>query len=212
MNKMVIAQENTIKRPQEYGKQRCLQHVVSMNQLILSQLIEPEDVVVDATMGNGNDTVFLCQLVGAKGKVYAFDIQENALIETLEKLSVLKLESIATLIHSGHENIEQLIDEPIKAVVFNLGYLPGADKQLHTQWLTTLQAIEASLKLLQKDGFISITAYPGSELGATETHALENFIQRLPQKQFGVSRYQMINQINEPPILYFIQKRGEVTR
>lgn len=209
---MVAVHDNTIKRPQEYGKQRCLQHVVSMNQLILSQLIEPGDVVVDATMGNGNDTVFLCQLVGTKGKVYAFDIQENALVETHFKLSVLKLEAIATLIHSGHENIEQFINEPIKAVVFNLGYLPGADKKLHTQWLTTLKAIEASLKLLQKDGFISITAYPGSELGAAETHALEAFIQALPQKQFGVSRYQMINQINEPPILYFIQKRGEVTR
>ena len=40
------------------------------------------DVAVDFTMGNGGDTLFLSKTVGESGRVYAFDIQEEALIST----------------------------------------------------------------------------------------------------------------------------------
>ena len=48
---------------------------------ILEHLGEGE-VAVDFTMGNGGDTLFLSKTVGESGKVYAFDIQEEALAST----------------------------------------------------------------------------------------------------------------------------------
>ena len=56
---------------------------LEMAHQFLAEVITKEDVVVDATMGNGHDTAFLAQLAG---QVYAFDIQEQALVNTQERL------------------------------------------------------------------------------------------------------------------------------
>jgi hypothetical protein len=88
----------------------------------LAEVLDDESVAVDATMGNGNDTAFLA---GLAKKVYAFDVQEQALEKTRQRLSDLEIEN-AELILDGHENLDRYVTEPIRAAIFNLGYLPVA--------------------------------------------------------------------------------------
>ena len=107
-----------------------------MAHAFLSEVITKEDIVVDATMGNGYDTLFLAQL--AK-KVYAFDIQEQAIKQTAKRLAEAKVDNVELLL-TGHENVGQYI-KSTKAAIFNLGYLPSADKSVITQPHTTIQAL-----------------------------------------------------------------------
>ena len=108
---------------------------------ILTHLKEG-DVAVDFTMGNGHDTEFLSKTVGEAGHVYAFDIQEAALISTAKNLESAGCFKNYTLIHDSHHNVKNYVDRPIKAGMFNLGYLPGGDKSITTMRATTLPAIE----------------------------------------------------------------------
>ena len=175
---------------------------------ILKDSIVKGDHVIDATVGNGNDTTLLAQLVGPFGKVYGFDIQEEAIKATKEKLLLTGQLPQVDLIQDGHENLEQYLekDEQISAAVFNLGYLPKGDKTVITKPETTIKAIKESLKLLRKQGVVSIMIYSGHEGGETEKEAVDEFVRQLPQKEYQVLAYQFINQINQPPYLYLIQK------
>lgn len=98
---------------------------------VLEHYIRPGDCVVDATIGNGNDTLKLCQLVGETGKVYGFDIQEKALKNTASLLQKNGWNN-AVLLHVSHAAISEFIKEKIQAAVFNLGYLPGGDHSVTT--------------------------------------------------------------------------------
>ena len=106
----------------------------------LAEVVTKEDIVVDATMGNGHDTLFLAKL--AK-QVYAFDIQEQAVVKTRARLEEAGVDN-AQLILAGHETVDAYVDE-VKAAIFNLGYLPSADKSVITQPQTTLQALNQTL-------------------------------------------------------------------
>ena len=66
-----------------------IQNSQKFSHSMLQECIKSGDCVVDATMGNGNDTIFLSKLVQNEGKVFAFDIQEAALIRTNEKIQAL---------------------------------------------------------------------------------------------------------------------------
>mgnify|MGYP000544377147 FL=1 len=114
----------------------------------LAEVLDASAVAVDATMGNGNDTAFLAQ--HAK-KVYAFDVQEQALKSTKERLEKQAI-SNAQLILDGHQNLDKYVSEPIRAAIFNLGYLPSADKTVITKPDTTLVAIEKILERLEIGG------------------------------------------------------------
>ena len=127
----------------------------------LAQVLDDESVVVDATMGNGNDTAFLA---GLAKKVYAFDVQEQALEKTRQRLSDLEIEN-AELILDGHENLDRYVTEPIRAAIFNLGYLPSADKSVITKPHTTLEAIEKILDRLEVGGRLAIMIYYGHDGG-----------------------------------------------
>lgn len=176
---------------------------------IIQQIIQPGDTVIDATVGNGNDTVFLAELVGATGKVYGFDIQSQAIENTKKKLEEQSLMSQTQLIHDGHERIGDYLlhNQTIKAAVFNLGYLPKGDKSIITLPDTTLSAIKQCLDRLEKSGLISIMVYFGHEGGEKERDAVLNFVKQLPQEEFTVYQYQIINQVNHPPFLLVIEKR-----
>ena len=167
----------------------------------LSQVITPEDIVVDATMGNGYDTLFLAKL--AK-QVYAFDIQEQALEKTSQRLQEAGL-SNAELILQGHETVDQFVTE-VKAAIFNLGYLPSADKSIITQPQTTLEALEKLCQVLVKGGRIAIMIYYGHEGGDIERDAVLDFVSQLPQQEYTATIYRTLNQINNPPFLVMIEK------
>ena len=167
----------------------------------LAQVITKDDVVVDATMGNGHDTLFLAKL--AK-QVYAFDIQEQALQKTSKRIQEAGLTNV-DLILQGHETVDQFVTE-VKAAIFNLGYLPSADKSIITQPQTTLEALEKLCRMLVKGGRIAIMIYYGHEGGDIERDAVLDFVSQLPQQEYTATIYRTLNQINNPPFLVMIEK------
>ncbi|WP_195363083.1 class I SAM-dependent methyltransferase [Lactococcus lactis] len=191
---------------------------LEMAHWMLKDIIKTNDVVVDATMGNGYDTQFLAEL-GAK--VYAFDVQEEALNATENRLddagiknqifkknlSNLLTEPSVNLILSGHEKLSEYVKEPIKAAIFNLGYLPKTDKSVVTRADTTLTALDALTNQLVVGGRIAIMIYYGHEGGREEKDAVIKWTSNLPQKDWEVTSYAPLNQIHTPPILVLIEKR-----
>ena len=167
----------------------------------LAQVITQEDIVVDATMGNGYDTLFLARL--AK-QVYAFDIQEQALEKTSQRLLEAGFTNVE-LILQGHETVDQYVSE-VKAAIFNLGYLPSADKSIITQPQITIEALDKLCQMLVKGGRIAIMIYYGHEGGDIERDAVMDFVSQLPQQEYTATIYRTLNQINNPPFLVMIEK------
>lgn len=167
----------------------------------LTQVITQEDIVVDATMGNGHDTLFLAKL--AK-QVYAFDIQEQALEKTTQRLQAAGLTNVQ-LILQGHETVDQFVSE-LKAAIFNLGYLPSADKSIITQPQTTIEALEKLCNMLVRGGRIAIMIYYGHEGGDLEKDAVLTYVSQLPQQEYTATIYRTLNQVNNPPFLVMIEK------
>lgn len=175
---------------------------LEMTHLFLSEVITDDDVVVDATMGQGYDTIFLAKL---SHRVLAFDVQAAALDMTRQRLREHKL--TAELILDGHEALDQYIDQPVKAAIFNLGYLPQSDKTVITHAKTTIIAIKKLLDLLVRGGRIALMIYYGHDGGAEEKDAVLSFVTDLPQKEFHVMRYGAINQAHQPPFALLIERR-----
>lgn len=186
-----------------------LQNALQFSHILLEQTVKTNDTVIDATVGNGHDTLKLARLVGDEGKVYGFDIQKLAIESAQNKLEKANLMKPVELLCKGHEHIADLPLEvgSVSTVVFNLGYLPSGDKQLITLPETTLKAIDSSLPLLKKDGLISLMIYHGHEGGKQEKDAVTDYVSQLSQKEFNVLRYGFINQKNNPPFLIVIEKK-----
>lgn len=153
----------------------------------LSEAIAPGDVVIDATLGNGHDTEFLAHSVGDRGRVFGFDIQADAIRSTAERLRQWGLAERVELINDSHENMMKHVPArhhgQIKAIVFNLGYLPGGSKAIATRECSTKRALEVALALLGVNGILSIVIYPGHVEGAAELISISRWIERRdPQK------------------------------
>ena len=139
---------------------------------VLIRAVASGDTVVDATMGNGHDTLFLCELVGQGGRVYAFDVQEDAVSRTRDRLREAGLLQRARLFRLGHEHMAEQVQGLVSAVVFNLGWLPGGDHTVTTRTASTRQAVLAALELLKPGGIVTICAYPGHPEGEKELEML----------------------------------------
>lgn len=187
---------------------KYINKITEVNKIFLEKIIEKGHVVIDATMGNGYDTVYLGNLVGETGKVYAFDVQEEALTSTRKKVIRDNMEDRVELILDGHENLDKYVQEDVSCVVFNLGYLPRAKHMVITKPETTLEAIKKSLELLKANGVISIAAYIGHEGGLDEKNYICEYLDNLDQKQYNVLRMEFTNQINNPPQLILVEKKG----
>ncbi|MBM7635634.1 tRNA (mnm(5)s(2)U34)-methyltransferase [Streptococcus saliviloxodontae] len=175
---------------------------IHLSHEFLEEVLDGNSIAVDATMGKGNDTAFLA---GLAKKVYAFDVQQEALDKTQERLDQLGI-SNAQLILDGHQNVDKYVEDPIRAAIFNLGYLPTADKSIITQPDTTLVAIEKILEGLEIGGRLAIMIYYGHAGGDKEKDAVLDYMSHLDQKLFTVMTYQPINQINTPPFLVMAEK------
>lgn len=186
-----------------------LQRVLQYAQQLLKDSIEEGDTVVDATAGNGHDTLFLAQLVGDNGQVYAFDIQKSAVDATLNRLLDHALEHRALVLHAGHEQVAKYVQKPVAAAIFNLGYLPGSDHDIITKPNTTIQAIQALLDLLKVGGIIVLVIYHGHEGGKEERDAVIDYVRTLPQKFVHVLKYEFLNQQNDPPFVIALEKMKE---
>lgn len=179
---------------------------VPLVHLLLRQFVRCGDLVVDATCGNGKDTLLLAELVGANGQVWAFDIQQAALERTAQRLADVDLLSRVTLSATCHERLADLVSAPVSAIVFNLGWLPGGDRSVVTRPDTTLPALHASLKLLLPGGLLLITCYPGHAGGDTETDAVLAWSRDLDAKDFHVWRMGQQNVREQAPFCLVIQK------
>lgn len=181
---------------------------VKYSHTILSQVIKPGDNVIDATVGKGNDTEFMANLVGNHGHVYGFDLQGEAIKYTKKRLTDKSLINNVDLFNTGHENIHSYVDKPISAAIFNLGYLPGSDKNIITKPETTLSALQDCLNLLLVNGIVIAVIYYGHNGGKEEKNAVLDWANKLDQKKYTSLQYQFINQIHCPPILLAIQKKS----
>ena len=169
--------------------------------LLLKQYISLDDVVVDATMGNGYDTLFLSRICK---KVYAFDIQEKAVIETKKKLFEHQIENVE-LVLDTHEHINQYVTH-YKAIIFNLGYLPHGDKSITTRTESTIPAITTTLPHLLLDGFMQLVVYTGHAEGKNESKSLEAFLSGLDSEKYKVIKVELPYQDNNPPYIFMIHK------
>lgn len=186
-----------------------LTRVLNYAQFLLRDTVVSGDIVVDATAGNGHDAALLAELVGESGHVYAFDVQQQAVDSTTARLSELGYATRSTVILDGHERVAHYVEEPIKAAVFNLGYLPGADHTVVTKPSTTVLALEAILQQLVVGGIIVLVIYHGHPGGKEERDRVIDFTASLPQKHIQVLRYEFINQKNDPPFLIALEKIKE---
>lgn len=173
----------------------------------MQQKVQSGDYVVDATAGNGHDTLFLAELVGKDGHVTAFDIQQEALDRTKSLLEEHQINDRVTLIHDGHQNMDRYLDKPVSAIMFNLGWLPGGDKTVTTLWTTTKDAIEKALKALLPLGVCTICVYPGHAEGENEKNELAVMLSQLKPQNFNVLHHTFVNAGPGAPECYIIQKQ-----
>jgi len=169
-------------------------------QFILNHLGEG-DTAVDFTMGNGHDTEFLSRTVGENGRVFAFDVQEAALASTKKRLEEGGCPENYHLILASHHRVREFVKEPIKAGMFNLGYLPGSDKSVTTMRETTLPAIRAAIELLASDGVLLIAVYPGHAEGEAEGEEVTALLSSLDRHLLCAT---MVRILNSPTSPFFI--------
>lgn len=180
---------------------------LEMAATLIKACLREGDNAVDATAGNGKDTVFLARLVGPAGRVWSFDIQEQALSNTAKLLQEEELEQRVALIRDGHENLARHAGDNLGAVMFNLGYLPGGDHSIVTRPSSTLAALKEALPRLRPGGMVTMVIYRGHSGGPEEEEALLNYCATLDQQKYTVLHYRILNQVNEPPSLLAIEKK-----
>ncbi len=183
-------------------------NITDLSKFFIKQVVCPEDNVIDATAGNGHDTIFLAKLLSNKGKVFSFDIQKQAIEKTKEKLESQNLSHKVSLLHTGHQEITKHVKEKISAAMFNLGYLPGGNHSITTRGSTTISAIKQSMCLLKPGGIVSICVYHGHPEGKEELEEILAYTKSIDYKNFNVLKIEPHNKKNCPPILIIIEKKS----
>ena len=196
-------------------------NIVSRAQQLVSEVLQPGNLAVDLTAGNGSDTLFLAQTVGPTGQVLAFDIQETALLATAEKLrqsgiavqrldipSLVQRESGVTLIGASHACLSACLDAAPRGIIANLGYLPGGDEAITTRPDTTVKALRHATEMLATGGRVAVVVYPGHPGGEEEGAVVDDLFASLPLKQWSVLRIEVPNS-DAAPYLLVAEKRLE---
>jgi len=180
---------------------------VDFSHYLIEEHVNEGEVVIDATCGNGRDTIFLARLVGSVGKVLAFDIQKEALLNTKNRLKKNGLYSRVELLHTGHENIDLYIKERSSAgIIFNLGYLPGGNKDIITGPDTTLKAVKSGLSVLKENGILVLVVYTGHSGGKVEKKSVMEYLAGLESSDFNVLHYYFLNQSRAPEVMAVIKR------
>lgn len=188
-----------------------IHRISELAQELLFYRINESDFVMDATMGNGYDTLFLWKKVKPTGKVIAFDVQPRAIYQTKELLrnnGWKEDDPAVELILDSHGHFVKYVDRPLKAVMFNLGYLPGSDKEISTSW-TEMKCVMDHLvhRYLIVGGYISIVSYSGHDEGKSEQAELLTYVRNLPSKYWGVMEITRSNAAESAPKLILIERK-----
>ena len=188
-----------------------INNAVQFQHLIWDRSMENAKVVVDATCGNGHDLLYLAKRAQKGCHLYGIDIQMKAIKSSKDLLQSNDIapEVSLTFIHDSHDLAlaHQLKDKVIDLMIFNLGYLPGSNHEIITKPHHTIDAIKEGLNKLSKSGVITIVAYPGTPEGMEEMKSLTSYLSNLEQKLYNVCHWQPLNQVNNPPELFILQKR-----
>lgn len=174
---------------------------------IVSMAVKKGDICIDATAGRGNDTVFLCSLVGENGRVLSFDIQDDAIQSTTDAVKENGFDKIADIKKCSHSEMDKFAESgTVACIMFNFGWLPGGDHNIHTQARTSIEAIEKGLELLRDGGVMSLCIYYGKETGFEERDALLEYIKTIECRKASVLVCDFVNRPNCPAIGVFIFK------
>lgn len=181
---------------------------VRLTHEFLASRLAPGGFYIDATCGNGHDTAFLCRLAGPAGKVLALDVQPQAVAATRARLEKEGLASIARVIQADHARLGEFA-APASAdcVVFNFGYLPGANHALFTTPASSLPALQAALGILKPGGVLAACLYSGGPNGDGEKRAVEGFFAALPLTQYTVLACRFANWADTAPLPCFVLKK-----
>ena len=178
--------------------------VINLIQQAILPALKGAKIVVDATAGNGNDTLFLAQHTPDDAKIYAFDVQTEALQQT-RQLTADFSAKIEYVLRS-HAELDEVVAENIDMAMFNLGYLPGQEHELTTVWESTQIAVTKVLRKLVVQGICVIVAYPGHAAGKEEAMQLEAYLQRLSKREYTVGCYRLLNHAATAPNAFVIEK------
>ena len=186
-----------------------VEHVRNTKDIVyqyMNRFIRLGDICLDATIGNGNDIYKIAELVGPRGKVYGFDIQNIAIENTKKLLESKNVINRTEIINDSHENIDRYIKTKLNFIIYNLGYLPKGDKTIVTNVKSTIKSINKALNLMNINGIMLITTYIGHLGGKSEDQAVNELLSSLDQKVFNVLKNDFINQKNNPPRIYIVEK------
>lgn len=176
----------------------------------IAEVLQTGQNAVDATLGNGHDALFLAQRVGIEGGLWGFDVQSAALQRSRERLlAQAALPERGGLFQCCHSAMASLVTESVHAVMFNLGYLPGADHECITTTAATLQALAAAVQLLALGGRMTVMCYPGHPGGDEETAAVLEWARGLAE-DWDVVLYQKWATRRPAPMLLGIGKIAEM--
>ena len=180
-----------------------LKNTTELAKVFCEKYIDEETVAVDATCGNGNDTLWLA---GRCAEVYAFDIQKAATDATSAAVLGAGFENV-TVINDGHEKMDGYVSGPVNLFMFNLGYLPGGDKNVTTDSNATITALNKALELLTVNGLICVIMYWGHPQGAEERKAVLSWASVLDKGKYHCVHTDMINQPNCPPEILLVTRK-----
>ena len=173
----------------------------------LAGVLREGDLAIDATAGNGHDTVFLAGRVGERGQVIAFDIQAEAIASSRERVAAASLTDRVAFVQGSHAGLgSHVIPGSVTAIVFNLGYLPGGDHAVITRGEGSLLALEASLVALKEGGLLAVVCYPGHPGGDTESEAVIAWSKDLPAP-FSAEVIRREDTLRPAPFLVLVRKR-----
>lgn len=188
---------------------------VELSHNLLRSTLKPGDIAVDGTVGNGNDLLFLLRLTGDKGKAFGFEVQGAGLVNTLNRLYQEKIPAKPTLFFAGHETLDKHLPTyligKINAFIFNLGYLPGSDKQLITRPGTTLEAFNKAVEWLAPGGVLVAVVYRGHPGGMEESQQILTWAQQLPPHQMESHLFQRLNLRDTTPYVLLIRKTAQAS-
>lgn len=196
-----------------------LNRIVTWSHELVREVLNPGDLAVDLTTGKGRDTLALAEAVGQTGQVVSLDKQAVALAETSALLrqhgySVRRWSESReippgdgiVLVQTCHSALKKILARPAKAIMANLGYLPGGDPELITRPESTLQALRQSLDLLSIGGRLAVTVYPAHPGGMEEASAVDDFFANLPRDLWQVLLLRIANR-SEAPYLLVAERR-----
>ena len=175
--------------------------------LLLERVISEGDLVIDATAGNGHDTVFLARCVGGSGRVLAFDVQQAAIESSRSLVESAGVAADVEFFNQSHARLADHVSPgSVAAVMFNLGYLPGSDQSIITTSRETLVALEAAVQALRPGGWLCVVCYPGHEGGDDEASAVEAWLASR-SGDLRVARYGLVGTLRPSPFLLAAVKR-----